>query len=219
MSALIWIIIGFAVLWMGMGGFFLYRILSYKHDYILKRPQGNSFIAYRTKAKEITLDDGTTRWKLLKFRKDPVPVPASEYMNTNRKGKFYVEAWELADGQIQYEKSTSADSVDTSSTNQKVLLAEQIRSANDERYKNWKTILPQIIIPLGALLILGVVVVMGMIFWQDLTAPGLEAKEIATNQMEIQREIVAELKEIRNDIQIIDEVRERRYIENQTIPN
>lgn len=207
MNTLIWVLIIFVALWAGMGGFFIYRFLTYKHDFILKRPQGKSFVAYKTRAKEFKEKNGTTMWKLLKYHKEPVPVPPKSALAINKKGKFFVEGWLLEDEQMQYESHPQVAGVDISSSNQKILLANQIETAKSERSKSWKEMIGQYIMPLGCFLILGLVVVMGMIFWGDMTAPGLEAKAIYTTQLDIQNENLKILKEIKNDIQIIDEVK------------
>jgi len=211
MNALIIILLVFALVWIGMGSYFIWKVLTYKHDFILKRPEGNSFVAYRTKARVIKDSSGTTMWKLKRFKKELIQVPPKGALAMTRKGKFFVEGWELEDGQIQYELHPTPAGVDIASTNQKILLTSQLTKANNERFRSWKDILSQYIMPMGSLLIIGLIVVMGMIFWGDLNQPAIEARNIETQQMQIQKEIYQIMKEIKNDVQVIDEVRNKNY--------
>lgn len=209
MSLLIIIFLIFGLVWAFMGGYFIYNILRYKHDFIMKKPQGNSFVAYRTKAMEFKDKNGVDYWKLKKklfssvIPKAPIPVPPNGALAINNKGKFYVEAWLLEDGQIQYESHPKPVAVDISTTNQKVLLANHIAKAESERYKSWKNIIGEKIIPLGAIFILGLVIVMGMIFWQDITAPGLQAKQISLEEHKLLNDNLVLLREIKFNIQSI----------------
>lgn len=210
MNTLLLIFLGFGAVWLALGGYIIYTFMTYKHDLVLKKPQGNSFVAYKTKAKEFRDKDGVDYWKAKKkmfssvIPKEPIPVPPNDSLAINNKGKFYAEGWLLEDGQIQYESHPKPVAVDISTTNQKVLLAKHIAKAQNERYKNWKEIIGQYIMPLGALLILGLIVVMGMIFWQDITAPGIEAKRISLEEQTLLKENLQLLKEIKFNIQVIE---------------
>lgn len=85
-------------------------------------------------------------------------------------------------------------------TKQRLIYINQIKKAYARRTKPWQEyILP--IVGIGALVIL---VVSLMIFWGDLAQPLLDMKNKQIQQDQIQQETLQIIKEIKNDIQVLD---------------
>lgn len=180
------------------------QTVIFKHRYVLKQPTAEGNKAIITKAREFTdKKDGVQKWQLLKGRRI-VPVPPAISRGLTNKGAFYVEAWQLEDGQIQYESHPKGvEGVEVATTNQRVMLANQFARAERDRRRGWQDIIGQIALPLGMFLVVAMVVIVGMVQWGEINKPGIEAKEIDKEiQFSLERTI-KHIAEMERNIQII----------------
>lgn len=206
LTIVLWIVMGTLALIVLIVGYLIWEtFFVYKHRFILKKPtaEGNKVII--TRARELKKDklDGAPKWQLMKGRLK-VPVPPAEARGVTAFGGFYVEAWELEDGQVQYEiHPKKVEGVEVATTNQRVMLGQQYARAERDRRRSLNDIIGQVVLPLGMFMILAIVVIIGMVQWGEINKPGLEAKEI-DRQIQISLErTIGHIVELERDIQVV----------------
>lgn len=206
-------LLGVVLLGMLLGLYlFIEANILYPHQFTLKYSTAGNPIVIRTRAKEVKDETGAPVWKLL-YKKIIVPVPPAEVRNTTSKGRFDVEAWFFSDGQIQFEKNKKinvtyesipkAVASEILTAEQRIMLVSQLQKAEKERGKSLKDVLLQMIIPLGSMIILSIVLIMGFMMWSDITKPGIEfADRVVAIEKEDTRQLEI-LLQINNDIQLL----------------
>lgn len=173
-----------------VGIIFMFLIMSKynKRVVIRKKINGKNKIFY-DKAR-LLKKDGVLWWKLLKA-KDVIEVPPSHAVEVDRKGRDFVELYELETGEYipLIDKHDEINSVQPFTTNQRQLLQGQFTKANLERgFKLVDYIGAITYVAALVILVLGL-----MVFYGDIAKPVLEMGdkqvEIASKQVELQNQL------------------------------
>lgn len=185
-DVLLYVVIG--LFFAGILGFFLYMSKYDKKVVIRKKINGKNKIFY-DKARKID-KDGVVWWKLFKAKK-MIEVPPSKAIEVDRRGKDFVELYELETGEFIPLVDTNHDvgSIEPFTTNQRSLLQGQYTKAVLERgFKLTDHI--GMLTYVSALVIL---IICLMVFYGDIASPVLEMGDkqanIAGQQIEMQKQI------------------------------
>ena len=252
MSYLFWtIIISILVTFFVVLGVFIYLILKYKHRVRIREIIKGRKVIFDYKARDKTVD-GVHYWRIAGEKQKErrlIPVPPTEAIEINSKGKKVIEAYRFPTNEVSYIKDTAQveeppeilysddllpddiiniedekerekeiqlfrteilaqwkkdnhiiEAFQPLTTVQRSTMVHQLVKA-EQRKKNslWDSI-PQVVSIAAAVLL----VVCLMIFWGDIAKPVLDGKEINRINMEIQRETVEILREVKQGIQVIE---------------
>lgn len=195
-----WILLILLFIFLAVIVFFIVQILTFKHKFRVRQVVNGRKIVIDDKAREyIDKEDKNTYWQLLKL-KQKIPIPPPEAIDIDKKGKKVVEAYQNSTGEFSYiNDKAEVKSFEPLTTNQRLLLINQIKKAQSRKTQSWKENLPQMVFA-GAVVI---ILVSMMVFWGDIAAPALSAGSQMQTIAE-QNKITAELlKEIKMDIQVI----------------
>lgn len=173
---------------------------------IKEMAQGRKTILH-FRARDFTDKDGVTWWKLFNEgnpERKYIPVPPSSAIELTNRGKKCVDCYRTETGEIVFIKDTTdgdkfAD-LQPFTTKQRLILINNVRKAQERRGHSWKEYIPTIA-GLGACVI---IVLALMVFWGDIAKPVLEAKALDQTNLEIQRENLNIMKEIKQSIQKIE---------------
>jgi len=158
------------------------------------------------RAREVKDNEGVLKWKLLK-RKHCLPIPPPEAIHITHKGKYSVEAYYLPEGEYKYVLDNGVDVSKLSNfepldTSDREFYASEMREAEEYRKKNWT----DYILPIaGIITIFGVLVVM-LVFWEDIAKPGITITSTAAGVAEQQHETMVIMRDIIQNRQQIDNV-------------
>lgn len=217
MVALIWIVVS---------------ILRFKHRIRVRIITGSKKFIKDDKFRVVSSKDGKRYIKLMK-RKDKLPLPPPEsidLMVTLLGTKMCVEAYYTEEGEYKYikesnnnedlkkwwslagsqktEKGTYAYISDQNThvpsfapldTDQRLLLIDHIAKANQRRGITWAQYVP--LIASGAILI--IIFVLTLAFWEDITAPSLEAQKVHLKIVEEQKNLIEAIDRIDRNTQVI----------------
>jgi len=194
----IFIVVLVAVL--GAGGYYFLYVSSFKHKFRIREVINGRVIVRDTRAREYKDKDGVSYWQLIKGKK-LIPLPPSEAIEIDWRGKKCVDAKITETGEVIYltDKGAKISALEPLTTNQRIILIEQIKKAHEKKSKSWKDMLGQIVY-VSALLIL---VVSLLIFYEDMGKPLLAAQDKQIALQTIYTEQLQILKEIKTDTQLI----------------
>ena len=184
-------------------------ILRYNIKFRVREVIGGRTRIIDDRARQVTDNEGVLKWKLLKG-KTCVPIPPAEAIHLTNKGKYSVEAYKLPEGEYKYvmdngcnkDKLTNFEPLDTAD---REFYASEMKEAEQYRKKDWK----EYILPIaGIVTIFGVLVVM-LVFWEDIAKPGITIVEKAASISQSQQETTKIIR---------DMVQNRQEIENIEFP-
>ena len=184
-----------------VAGILVYQVIRYKHIFVVRKITGTKTLIVNDKAREWKDDKGVTYWKLMRM-KDVVPLPPPDAISITKKGKYVVEAYRNEHGEYQYIYPSSGSDVSffqPLTTNQRLILVEQIRKANSKRKMSWMEYTP--LIASSATLIIVLVLVFS--FWKDVTQPAVAASQSNANAAETNSQTVLLLQDIIQKRQMI----------------
>lgn len=187
-------------------------ILSFKHIVSVRILNRNgNVLPVKDRAREVKVD-GVKYWKLLK-RKDVIPVPPADALIVVKSGgkpKFYAEfTYNEESGYIplEYDVTTSnfnekliitqhgkviKDSFQPFTTNQRSLYVMQLRKAEARKKKD----LLERIMQLATPLVLVMLFIAVLIFWEDVAKPGKEMANLNVQMQQKNLELLDNLAEI-----------------------
>lgn len=203
---LVWIIVIGALM-----ATFIY-ILSFKHQVSVRVLNANGNTPpVKDRAREIKVD-GVVYWKLLK-RKDIIPVPPAEAIDIIKPGakpRLFAEfSYSVENGYVplHYDVDTKNFAEKLTMTkhgrivdepfqpftsNQRSLYVMQLRKAEARKKKDLLERITQLATPL----VLAVLVVSILIFWEDVAKPGKEMAQINVAMQESNRKMMETLNDI-----------------------
>jgi len=88
-------------------------------------------------------------------------------------------------------------------TNQRIIHYSILKDAHERKQKTWLDYIP-LIMPVIMVFMMIIFVVVVLIFWKDLTTPGIDMQREKTAQQEIQLKIVQKLEDIDRGVQRIE---------------
>lgn len=210
LSGYVWPVIWSLVV-LGFIGF-VWWYLQYRHKIRLRLLTNYGSVPYDDKAREV-LVDGVPFWKLLK-RKDIIPVPSKKCLNSIGrdffgKPKFYAEMyWSEEEGYIPVQDTVNKENLagvvkvldetgervvtgafQPFTTQQRALHVAQLRRAEERRKNDFLTTIQNLAVP-G---ILAMILILGLVFWEDIAKPGKEMALINKEMLEKQNVIAQQL--------------------------
>ena len=183
--------------------------LKYNIRFRIREVIGGKTRIIDDRAKPVTDAEGVLKWKLFK-KKTCVPIPPSSAIHLTSKGKYSVEAYYLPEGEFKYVMDNGCDkdnlvNFEPLDTADREFYASEMREAEQYRQKDWK----DYILPLaGVVTILAVLIVM-LVFWEDIAKPGITIVNTAAGIQEDQAETTKMLRDI---------IQNRQQIENIELP-
>lgn len=222
---IVWIVLGMVAI----GGLFLYIsfIGQFKHKIRIKDIAGGRKIIFDDKFREVKKKTGEVHWHLYK-RNERCPIAPSQAIELDTRGRKVVEAYRIGTGEYIFavdkcsneieeimnlteererqnklskwkKENKVIDAYQPVSTNQRVMLINQIKMAQSRKTKRWQDfIMP--VVGIGACVIL---IISLMIFWGDLAKPILSMGERQAEWQKQQVKMLELQKEIQQDVQII----------------
>lgn len=184
-------------------------IFSFKHSVSIRvLTRGGNETPIKDRAREVKVD-GVTYWKLLK-RRDVIPIPPSEalkLLNNKAKPKYYAEfSWSDETGYVPLRYDVTTDNFNGKlemlrngqvinepfqpfTSNQRSLYVMQIRKAEQRRKKD----ILERITALATPIVLAMLVISILVFWEDVAKPG---KEIAELNVQMQKQNIQLLEQV-----------------------
>jgi len=193
------------VMFFGLICFMGYMIFikMYPHKaYLITKLDGNERVII-TRAKTVTKDN-ITKWDLwkrscVKKNKGKLTAPKGEYIKLDKKGNYNAIGYITDQDEVVWCKSSSAGIEAILSEEDRTNYIHHLQNARDLKGSN----LLQVLLPIGALFILAIVLVFGMVMWKDIAEPAVNANRI---QLEIAKEQTMQyeiMEDIKNDVQRI----------------
>jgi len=192
-------------------GVVIYTIIQskkYKHRVEIREIVNDRKIIKHDFAKDFCDDDKSYWWKLKKeknkdFKK--IPIPPSECIEIDTKGKKNVVMYRDEAGNVQFAKDSTNNYGDIKkfkpvTGDHRVVMINQIRKAEARRGKDWKQNIPVFV---GGFMLL-LIIVMGFVFIEDVAKPFIESKELQIEQQELMLEQTQLLKELKTNVQRIN---------------
>ena len=211
--------------------FFMTVMGRFKHNVRVKKVINGRFIIKNDKARDFKDKEGVLWWKLFKH-KDLIPVPPSEAVEVDHRGKLTVDVYRTESGDYTYLKDTHQfieppDKILSIVDDKKRVVAlKEWRAKNNviEAYqpittKQRMVFIKQIrkahdkktknwqeyILPVAGLAALVMIVIALMVFWGDIAKPAIEGKQLTKQIIDVQKETVQILKEIKQDVQVLQD--------------
>ena len=184
-------------------------IMRYNIKFRVREVIGGKTRIIDDRAKPITDAEGVLKWRLWKWKTN-VPIPPPEAIHLTNKGKYSVEAYYLPEGEFKYvidggcdsSKLTNFEPLDTAD---REFYVAEMREAEQYRQKKW---MDYILPAAGLFVIFGVLVVM-LVFWEDIAKPGITISETAAQTAVTQDHTMGIIRDI---------LQNRQQIENINIP-
>jgi len=209
-----WIVLGMCVL-IGVWFFFVV-IKKFKYKVRVREVVNGRKIVFDDKARLIK-KDGQEYWKLMKL-KDLLPVPPSDVIDIDNKGRRVVELYRTEKGEHAWAregKSIVVDAKDISwlkdhqevndfepvTMEERDFIINNLQRAEKRRGKKWTEQLPMI----AGLAALVLIVICLMVFYNDMAKPLLEMGDKYNQNQETQQQIVETLERINSDVQMLKE--------------
>lgn len=148
---------------------------SYKHKVKIRVLTASRKYVVEDSAREV-IKDGVTYWKFLK-RRDMATAPPPESIELTKKGSFYAECYYTNEGEYVWAKDNlrREQSFDAVTATQRSLLVGRIVQANNRKKRGLLDIISQFTMPLMLL----IMVVLILVFWEDIASPSMEIVERA----------------------------------------
>jgi len=205
-------------LWgMGVIGFIVIITLfvfirKYKHTVIIRKVVNNRVITRTTKARTWTDKDGSRWWKILKADtaiEKLLHHPPESALEMTEKGKLFAEAHQTESGEYHWIcDDVNSHKFKTVPANQRIILANQIRKAEEEGHsllqKHFKTFLIGGFVLMGLLLVL----LFGGELLEPLTVMGdsFQATAVTLNEaISEYGEVQVKIAEIENKVQTLQD--------------
>ena len=210
-------------------GYYFLVVAKYKHKVRVKEICNGRMVITDVKAKEHKDKDKNITWKLSKFRRE-IPVPSNEVIEIDSKGKKLIEIYLTETGEVFFAQDkakiipypqTILDIKDLNDreikklewmklnnkitpyepygTEHRYFQINQTKKADAMRKKSWQEHIPLI----TSMMALVLIIAMLLIFYGEIAAPVLEAREIGLSELQIKQEMLILMETIQGDIQVI----------------
>jgi len=192
----------------------VFVILPYKHKFRIRELTGGKTCIIDTKAKEIKDKQGTTKWKLLKGG-IIVKVPPQDAKHLTHKGKYSVEAYKTAEGEYKYIIDNGINAKENQNfqpltSEDREFYAHEMREAEEYKKSKWT----DYILPFAGAFSILIVLILMLVFWEDVAAPGIKIVEIAKDTQETQLQIAQQNKE--TTLLLREMIQDRQTIQSKT---
>jgi len=172
-SAIYWIII--LVIVAGIIGIIMY-ILSFKHIVVIRYRINTRKFAIMDKAKQVERQ-GVPYWKLFKMKKE-VTCPPSEALDITRKGKFIAECyWDAGNPEPVWAKDTSGIDkglLQPFNTQERAIHVNRVTKALMRKKSSLLETIEKLAVPFALVVILIVI----LIFFEDISKPAKEMGQL-----------------------------------------
>lgn len=146
-----------------------------------------------TKARQFKTKDGITKWRFLKWIKESHPAPSNDVLFLNSKGKTSAEGIRSMDGNVQWVKRDfKKGSVEQLSGEEKAMMVQEMRRAED--YKKKK--LGDLIRDIMPFIVLAMILIIFMVFFNDVVQPSVELGEQVKASSALQSESMNKMSEV-----------------------
>lgn len=205
-------------LW-GMGAIIVTLILvwvniirKYKHTVIIRKVVNNRTVVRITKARTWADDDGSKWWKILKADsplEKKLPHPPEDAIDIREKGKLLAEVHQMESGEYHWvQDDIKSHNFKTIPANQKIILANQIRKAEEERNSLFQKHFKTFVIGAFVLMALAMVLIFGGELLEPLTTMGDSFRataDILNEAMEKDGEVQIRIAEIEHNVQTLQD--------------
>ncbi|MHA1880243.1 MAG: hypothetical protein ACTSYG_07575 [Candidatus Heimdallarchaeota archaeon] len=198
----------------------IYNISKYKFRFVVRELVSGRKRIKNDKARLWKDKRGVEYWKLLKS-KALVPVPPVDAIDIDTRGKYFVEAYKTPGGEYHYiVDNANIDFNDISlepvTTNQRAMLADQIKLANDRRKKSiWEHLQPIA----GGLMVVAVFIIL-IAFYGKIAEPFLTSQELQNaNQAQLNEGLKLNNEALMRINQILDGKQEIKDINDGELPS
>lgn len=201
------IVIIFLLILVGLIVWLLIVIIRHKHKFRVNQITKGVKRVFDDRARILRDTDGVEKWKLLKMKKF-ASSPPKEAMSITTKGKFSVEADysdELGFEYIYPKDKDKQVSTEAFTTNQKIFMVNEYRKAELERPKK----LGEMVMAMLPYMTVIIIVALFLFTFADNIQPSIALAQSNRETMQLQRDIVQDLKEIEQGTQSIDPEKER----------
>lgn len=164
--------------------FVLMAILPYKHYVRVRILTGDKTLILDDRAKEVKTKEGVLKWRLKKMRHH-IPIPPKDAIHLTKRGKYSVEVYYTQEKEYKYIKDAGIDDNTIKgfkplTTQDREFYANEMREA--ERYR--KKQLWEIIEKLAPYMVMLMMFILFLVFYQDIAAPSIEMQNIAKSTVE-----------------------------------
>jgi len=220
---ILWWVLGLLVL----GGIIFFILLIKKFDNVCivrEIVQGRERVTV-DKARLKQDKDGAYWWQLKKEKvkdKKLLPPPPEKALDITKKGKLIAECWRYPSGHVEWiesdhktgnidytvEKNEKGEEIDVSlhrksfipiNNNDRAVIVNQHLKAEQNRRKTWK----EMILPLAYITSLTIIIIAGMIFFDNVATPVIEAKDRDVQQLKILSDMQQRQQQMEQNIQNI----------------
>ena len=207
---------------------FLIYVKSFKHKIRIKEITNGRKLIKDDFYKEIKKKDGTIWYRLFKSRVD-IPTMPTEAIEQDSKGRKILEVYKLETGEfipIVDKNHTIPDnilkiddkskrqeeinkylkenknvicSLDPLTTEQRITIVDQCFKANSKTTKT----MSETILQIAPLVLMAMIIICAFAFWGELGKPVVEINKDKTTQLQLQKEIVTQLVELKKEVQTL----------------
>lgn len=184
----------------------IFILLQYKHHFRVRELTGGKTRIIDDKAKEVKDKTGVLKWRLFK-RKHNVPVPPADAIHLTKKGKYSVEAYYTQTGEYKYVIDEGINPETLSNfkpldTQDREFYANEMQKAEQYKKKKWT----DYILPLSGVMVIMMVFILMLVFWEDIAKPGIQITATASGIAETQAETVKIMRDIIQNRQTVEDV-------------
>lgn len=208
-NTILWVMGGvtlLAALWV------LINILQFKHKFIVNKVTSGADIVIIDNFRILKRKGESPKLQLLKLRRK-APIPPKEAIKVGKRGRYVVEAWYNENNEFTYAKNDASRHLKTFiDTDDKDFYAQEVIDAKKYDKRGLMEMLPQIAAIGGIMLML----VLLFAFWENITAPSLQAQQNYQGMIsqqekitEAQKNIMENLNEIIRKEQLIRDEQEK----------
>lgn len=198
----------------GFAAWYVWRILQFKHKVRIRFiTGGKTRYIIDDRAKEFKEEGKVTFWKLLKTKR-MIPIPPAEAINLGKNGKFHVECYYTDDEgfvpakdsdalmKVHWSKDTETidKPLDPLTTNQKLILINQIKKAQANRQQT----LTELLFKMAPIIAIVIIMMVLFMFWSDITAP---MERVSAQNAQVAKEnarLLSSIEAIKFNIQTIE---------------
>ena len=199
------VIISMIVAIVGLVVFIILDVLKFKHRVEVREIINGRKIIRHYKARDYVDNDKVNWWKLKGEKRNEfklLPVPPSESIEINWKGKKCVTVYRDCYGSVKFAKDPTSSLGDVKeykplTSSQRVILVNQLRKAESRGGKDWKQNLPMFVVGFQLLII----IVIALVFMEDVAKPFIASKQLQVQQQELMLEQSQVLKDIKSGVQ------------------
>jgi len=215
----------------GVVAFYFFYVSQFKHTIIIKKIVNGRKLVGSDKFREITDKNGNVWYQLKRRRKNVPRPPSGAVEITAKGCMYVMayetesgeliygkdtadvkevpkEIMDMEDGDKKSKaledwrkKNKTIDSYQPLTTNQRLILINQIAKSQARRKTHWK----DMILPITGIAALVIIIVALLAFWGEIAEPALQANKQAITMQELENEKLQLIRDLKYDIQTLDD--------------